>query len=245
VSELERRLHEAARYYEFPPTPPLVDVAARRLPSRPRRPLRRVVAVALAVALAAAGAVALTPGARSALLDVLDVVPGVEVRRTEKELPAAVPFFSFEETLGRRVSLEEARRTVGFQLRLPEQLSEPDRVYLDRGAEGGAVTAVYGGAGRRAQLVLTQWHPVRLLFRKLLVRGTDVETVDLDGGQALWISNGDHEVFYVGVDQRRYRAAGYLAGNTLIWQRGAITYRLEGNLVLEHALELARSLRAS
>jgi hypothetical protein len=34
-----------------------------------------------------------------------------------------------------------------------------------------------------------------------------------------------------------------LAGNVLVWTRGDLTLRLEGNLTRQRALELARSIR--
>jgi hypothetical protein len=34
-----------------------------------------------------------------------------------------------------------------------------------------------------------------------------------------------------------------IAANVLIWEAGAVTYRLEGELTLEQALEIAESLQ--
>ena len=67
--------------------------------------------------------------------------------------------------------------------------------------------------------------------------------VDIAGRQhGLWIVGRDHEVFYVGLDRRRERGAPYSAGNTLVWNRAGITYRLEGALTFRRALDLAGSL---
>jgi hypothetical protein len=152
-----------------------------------------------------------------------------------------VSFASFERSLGRRVTPDDARRRAGFALRLPRRYPAPGAVYLDRDAGGAAVTAVWRRAGDRARAVLTQWHPARLKFRKLL-RFTVARPVQVDGGQGLWIEGEDHEVFYLDAHGGRHRGPPYLAGNTLIWQRDGTTYRLEADVDLEHALALAASL---
>lgn len=241
MTDLERRLHEAAAYFELPPTPDVAAAVTGLLPARPARDRRRPALVAVAVALAASvAALAVSDGARSGVLGLLDLVPGVEIERTER-LPPAVAFARFEPVLGRRVGVSQARREATFTLRLPAHLPPPDDVYLDRTRAGDAVTTVYGRGDGRARLVLSQWHPARLLFRKL-VRLTRVEVVRVEGPRGLWISGPDHEVFYVGGDGVRRRGPPYLAGNTLIWARGGTTYRLEADVSRADALAFARSL---
>ena len=216
---------------------PLASAGRRR---RQRRTLLPVAAVAALVA--CAGVLGLSPGARSAALEALDLVPGVEITRTEA-LPPPIPLMTFLDGLGERVSLSTADRASGFELRLPGDLPAPDLVLLDRGARGTAVTVVYGAESDAASLVLTQWHPSTLLFQKLLAsRDTVVTQVDVDGTTGLWIVGDDHEVFYVGMDRGRYRGAPVLVGAALVWARDGITYRLEGDLTVEQAIALAGSL---
>jgi hypothetical protein len=243
MSDLELSLQGAARALGFPPTPELEDAVAARLGGPPARPRRTLLPVAAAAALVAcAGVLGLSPGARSAALEALDQVPGVEIARTE-QLPPAVALMTFLDGLGERVSLPAAERASGFGLRLPDDLPEPDVVLLDRGARGSAVTVVYGAEADAASLVLTQWHPSTLLFQKLLAsRDTVVTEVHVDGTRGLWIVGDDHEVFYVGMDRGRYRGAPVLVGAALVWARDGITYRLEGDLTVEEAIALARSL---
>jgi hypothetical protein len=245
TDELSVRLRAAAAEVEFPAAPDLADrVVARldRVPARPARrtPLAVVLVCVLAVSAAALGA---SERARTAVADLLDLVPGVEITRTTG-LPAAVTLLASPAVFGDAVTLDEARARAGFALRLPAALPRPDGIYLDRAESGAAVTAVYGAEPGGAAVVFTQWHPSRLLFRKLL-RSPDtfVTPVGVDSVEGLWIVGVDHEVFYVGVEAgRHFRAAPYLAGQALVWQRGAVTYRLEGGLSLEAALTLVRSL---
>ena len=168
MTELEQRLEAAAGAYPFPPTPSLRESVVRDLPGRRGRPWRRAsLAVALA-ALAVALTAAFSPSARSAFRDWFDFIPGVHVERVEK-LPPSVRISAFD--LGRRVSLDEARREARFALRLPEGVGKPSRVFVDRdGAGGVAVTAVYGRS-----LVLTEWRSNHIFFYKLLGPGTSTE----------------------------------------------------------------------
>lgn len=243
MSDLELRLRDAAPELGFPPAPDLEDAVAARLDGPPARPRRTVLPVAAVAAfVACAGVLGLSPGARSAALETLDLVPGIEIERTEA-LPPPIPLMTFLDGLGERVSLSTADRVSGFGLRLPNDLPEPDHVLLDRGARGSAVTVVYGAETDAASLVFTQWHPSTLLFQKLLAsRDTVVTQVDVDGTRGLWIVGDDHEVFYVGMDRGRYRGAPVLVGAALVWARDGITYRLEGKLTVDEAVALAGSL---
>ena len=191
----ESRLHDAAESW-FPPTPSVAAAARQRLPARPdplaeRSSRRRVLVVALAALLLTGAAVAASA---------LDLVPGVRIQRVEQlpEIPfATVPFYGAETTL------EEARRTVPFELMLPPGLGEPDSVLLDRDRSGAPVaTAVYGG-GDGARLVLTQWAGGDVLFDKLLTFDSSATFVDVDGASGIWIEGEEHAVFYVGDSGRR------------------------------------------
>jgi hypothetical protein len=242
MTDLEQRLAGLAPAYPFPPTPDLAEAAGRRLaPLRGRRRLfARRLAVALVVAAAAlGGTLALSSGARGALADLLDVVPGVRLERTE-ELPsmAVADWFAY----GEQISVERAERLPSFEVRLPASLGRPELAYHYPDAAGSdVVTFVYGGA-REARLVLTQWTVGDLLTHKLLGPGTDFEIVDVGGERAVWISGSSHDVFYVGLGGEQERAPGALAGNVLVWQAGRVAYRLEAGVELERALQLAAEL---
>ena len=51
-----------------------------------------------------------------------------------------------------------------------------------------------------------------------------------------------HDVTYVDRDGVERTATTRLAGPTLVWQSGAVTYRLEGLPTKEEAVEVARSV---
>jgi hypothetical protein len=236
VNDLERRLRTAAPHYPFPPTPSLAGEVLGRLPEHRPFPRRRA-AVALAVALVAAiAAIALTPSARSAFLDWIDAIPGVRIARVE-ELPKSAPMSVYD--FGRPVSLEVARRAAGFQVRLPGDVGDPTRVYLDHDGAGGAVVTV----AYDSRLVLTEWRETELLFFKQVGRGARLVDVRVGGARGVWLTGGDHAVFYLGADQGEYYRGGRLVGNVLLWDRDGIGHRLEAHVPLRRALELANSLR--
>ncbi len=233
MNELERRLAEAAPQYPFPPTPALARVAAGRLPRQQSRRSPLLLGLAAAV-VAVAAVLAFSSGARSAVLDWLDAIPGVRIERTESlpesRLLTAVDF-------GSPVSLETARRRAGFPVLLPRGLGEPTAVELDRGGGGTAVTMRFD-----RRLVLTEWRASAVLFEKMISFGTDVERTRVGDDDAIWITGGDHAVFYLGVDTKEHFQPGRLAGNVLLWHDGLIGYRIETAASRRRALELAESL---
>jgi hypothetical protein len=242
MNDLERRLAALAPEYPFPATPDLTGAAGARLGITGRRRRRGRLVLALAAVVAAFGAVlAVSPGARGALTDWLDFLPGVRVERVD-ELPT-MPLASWTGVYGEKVTPAEAERQAPFEILLPESLGEPDLVYRYRDPSGGLViTSVYGDE-RDAGLVFTQWTTEDVLFHKLLGPGTQAELVDVREARGLWISGNEHAVFYLGGDFQERAAPGALAGNVLVWQEGDVGYRLEAGVGRERALELASELR--
>jgi hypothetical protein len=70
-----------------------------------------------------------------------------------------------------------------------------------------------------------------------------LERLTFDGGPAFWITGQAHRVFYRDKQGTIREETIRLAGNVLLWQRGALTLRLEGALDREEALRIAASLR--
>lgn len=246
VHELERTLVAAAPHYRFPPTPDLAGAAAARLPAQPARVVSRPLLAGVALLVAAACALlAASPGARSAVLDLLDRVPGIEIERTSV-LPTA-PYRQFP-AWGMPVSLERAEALFRAPLLLPKDLGDPDRVYWAPFPPGDPITAIWGN-DREGRLVVTQWRVGGpYLFYKVLTSETNVESVSVDGAPGVWMHGGDHIVFYLAPGERNpdlalhHRSEGVLAGNVLAWRNGDLLYRLEAQVSKERALELARSL---
>jgi len=238
VTELEPRLRGVE--LEWPETPALAAAVERRLTAAapPRRARRRALVLALAALAVALAATLAVPGARSAFLELFHL-KGATVQVVE-ELPPVVPSTSLDR-LGEKVSLAEARRRAGFDLVEPEALGEPDAV---RAGNGGMVSFVYG-EGLDVRMIFSQargrTEPVFL--KKLAGGGTVVRQVTVSGERGLFISGEPHFFMWVGEDGNLRDEPVYLARDVLLWQRGRLLLRLEGELTLERALAVARSVR--
>jgi hypothetical protein len=244
VTALERELARLRDELAWPPTPDLATAVATRIAAEPRgaAPWRRlaplrpatVALVALAALLAIAATLAAAPGVRARIEHWLGI-GAVRIERVER-LPRTGP--GRDLGLGRRTTLAGARRLARVGVPAVAALGPPDAVYAD--PRDGSASLVWrprpglpaASSGVGALLTVLPGGDVQLV-KKLLGAGTSVTAVDVDGATGVFIAGEPHVV----VPPNR------LAGNTLIWVRGATTYRLESALGRVAALRLARSVR--
>ena len=230
MSELEVRLNALREEIAWPETPQF-ELAFDRRPTRaPRlRPLALGFAILLAVL---AGVLALSPGARSAFLEIFHL-KGATVERVETLPEVAAQRFDF----GELVSREEAERRVGFELL---ELGKPNQIYV---RDDRLASVVYGDVDK-PRLVLSQLRGAIYegFVKKTGSRGTIIERVTVDGEPGLFITGDDHFVMFRDEHGEITDEQTYLAGTVLLWNRGELLLRLEGDLTREEALELARSL---
>ena len=228
MNELERRLRSSAarsptrRRRAF-------DLGFERRPARrlPLRPLALGFAILLAVL---AGVLAFSPGARSAFLEIFHL-RGATVERVETLPQVEAQRIDF----GERVSREEAERRVGFEL---VDLGRAGRD-LRRGRRSASL--VYGPV-EKPRLVLSQAARRRLGRVHQEGRGQRHARSPGDGRRASpacsspATSTSSCSVDANGVitDEQTY-----LAGTVLLWNRGPLLLRLEGDLTRAEALELA------
>jgi hypothetical protein len=252
MSDLDRVLRELAADLQHPPTPALADVVVRRLRAeRPRGAIRtRRLVIALAVALLVpAAAVAAVRPVRDAVLELFGI-KGVQIVRTST-LPPVYP--GRPQGLGQRVALAKALGLVDFPAVTPHlaQLGAPDEAYYRALPPGGAISLVYlaqAGGSRSSltheRLLLTEFRGAQApsFVRKFIGPGTSVQRVRVHGGAGLWLSGQPHEFGYLDAHGETQVETLQLAGNTLLWERGPLTLRLEGAASRAAALRIARSL---
>jgi hypothetical protein len=242
VTDLEHALVALGHELAVPDAPDLAPrvLAALEPPARPARMRLAVVLVAVLVAVLLA-ALAI-PDARSALarffhigaarIEVVDELPAVEPQPPELDL---------EPALGERVSLAEARRRAGYDLR--ELDEEPDRVYL---GPRNSVWFLYGRPDA-VRLLVAQTPKLSIdepfIFKKLAAVGTNVEAVSVRGRRAYFLSGEPHEVILVDEYHLPVQETLRLARNTLLWEEDGRTLRLEGDFSREEALAIAESLK--
>jgi hypothetical protein len=188
-----------------------------------------------AVAAIAAGTGAIAP-ARAAVVAAVMRVAGIEVHVAQPPVTGSLPASPLPSV--RSAALESARRAALFPVRVPAELGAPEQVLLADVLPSGAprvVTLTYrGGAVRFDQFDGT-------LSLILLKQAPNAEWVQIGGETGLWLSD-PHPVTYVGRDGVERTATARLAGPTLIWSAGQVTYRLEGLATREEALKVARSV---
>jgi hypothetical protein len=266
-ADLEAALRELGRDLAYPPTPDLASVVRARLAAQPARQppfwhfaWPRAVAVALvALLVLITTGLAVSPDAREAIAERLGL-RGVAITHVE-ELPTPTPESTRLPTttpappgsalnLGSRVTLAQARGQVSFPILVPEQLGEPDAVYV---MNQNQVSLVYG---RRPDLPLApQTSSVGLLitqfkasldetlFQKGVPPSGRLEDVRVGSTRGFWISGAPHSFFYRDSSGSVQQDRSRLAGNTLLWEQAGLTLRLESGLDRDSSIRLAESLK--
>jgi len=80
-------------------------------------------------------------------------------------------------------------------------------------------------------------------FEKVIEPGTTVEPAEVGGVTGYWISGTPHELVFVDPGGQPVFDSRRIVGDTLIWARGGVTYRLESGLDRAAAIALAETLR--
>jgi hypothetical protein len=230
---VEAKVMDAARHTAYPPTPDLTGGVIRGLE---RRRLTVPVALARAAAILALVMAALfvtVPEVRAAVLSLLRV-GGVTLLR---ETPTPNPTLDLVPTvlmLDGRTTLNEARSILPFRIRTPTyppELNGPDHVFVP---DNSAVVMVWT-ENEAITLVLTI-HPLeREMFKYY---PWDQTGTLVNGDYAAWLTE-PHTLFDAGgqVVTRRI-----IHDHVLIWYDDEVTYRLETDLPMAEAVNIAESL---
>jgi hypothetical protein len=218
----------------------------------PRRGWRRVAVVALALVVLATGIVVATPAAREAVARRLGLL-GVEIHLggPAPTVTTQRPGAGADLGLGRRVTLEQARAAAGFRLLVPTApgFERPDAVYLGDNVPGGRVDFVYlprpglpASRFTNVGLLITQFQATPFA-EKFAKSATQVEQVTVGGERGYWLMGEPHGFVYQDRHGNIREETARLAGSTLLWTRGPVTLRLEGQVSKQQAVRLAESMR--
>jgi hypothetical protein len=208
----------------------------------------RLAAAALALAVLTIGILLFSPSVRHAVASWLGL-PGIRISTSTKQ-PATIPGSGLR--LGRRTTLAQAGERLGTEVVLPSApgLGAPDGVFVE--AAHRIVWLSYRPApglppiaGHNVGLLITEIRARGLdgfFYKKLAGNGTEVKPLMVNGGRGFWIHGQPHVIQYrfpFGVRQE----LGRTSGNSLIWVRAGITYRIELQAGLKRALQIADSMR--
>ena len=124
---------------------------------------------------------------------------------------------------------------VAFTVSVPEELGDPDGVEVspDRRMVSMSWTTDQEGVLRLDQF------DARLDF-SVLKTAPDVFYAAVNDTDALWFEE-PHEVALLEPDGTQVTHSARLAGHTLIWMEGGVTLRLEGDVELSRAVDIAES----
>lgn len=268
--EFEDKLHALAQQLEYPRTPDIAGRVRARLyasPSPSGRGARgegqlrfsaKAIAWSLTISLLLLSSILLIPPVRAAVIEFFQVgvvrifpptatptaqtLPGTATPAISgtptAPLPSLLPLL---ESITGQISLEEAQQTVGYPLLLPTypaELGLPDRVYVQE-AEGYMTIFVWMDSGQSDRVLMslhfipeTSW-----AIKKMGPRYIQETTVN--GQYAVW-AEGTYPVLIR--DGRQVEHMRLVDGHVLIWDQDGLTYRLESDLDMEEAIQVAESL---
>jgi hypothetical protein len=261
IGELEPVLADLARHLIYPPTPD-VSLSIRSRLAGARHPQHRPAVrlswhglgvSALAAILLAAAVLSASPHARAAVGQWLGL-PGV---RITLGVPILHPGrLGGDLELGRRTNLAGARKFAAFHVLVPSlpTIRRPDEIYVNRSPPGGSVSLVYRarpGLPETRQtgvgLLVTEFrstHGQVWLGKELGWRSMPHDVV-IGSDSGYWIKGGHLAFRYYrrsGIEEPVWNTARQ-AGNTLLWEHGGLTLRLESALSQSAAIRVATSLR--
>jgi hypothetical protein len=141
---------------------------------------------------------------------------------------------------------------VRFHIALPryQTVAVPDEVYLG-GPLHGQVSLVYRAragfpraAGTGVGLLITEFRAglETAILKKVASMGTTLENVHVRGARGVWLSGSPHFFGYATGGGNVVIEPLRLAANTLLWERGVVTYRLEASVTKDTALRIAESM---
>lgn len=213
-------------------------LSRRRARSRRRRRLLVAVALAAALAVLAAAAARVSIGA---------------IGIGEDRPPSSAPPLEARVAFGSPTSLGAGAAALGSAVLLPPRLGPPDAVFLDRPAEGTVrVTAAWRPGPGLPVVPGIPWGAVlseirgdaevqtKTLFADVAPSaGSTIRRASVRGRPAYWLS-GEHELdVLTPAGDRRF----LVRGNVLLWQGGALTFRLETSLSEAAATAIASTTR--
>lgn len=155
--------------------------------------------------------------------------------------------------LGARTTLAEAQSRLPFAIRMPDApgVGTPDEVYVRVPPPGGRVSLLYAArpdlpaiAGTDIGLLVQEFRGGidAGIFQKGVPAGSRVEPVTVNGAQGYWIAGGLRALGYTDANGVFQYEEVRDAGNTLLWERDGVVYRLESALPKADALRIAASI---
>jgi hypothetical protein len=257
MTELEERLLSLGRQVDYPATPDFRRAIRPRLVQSAggRRSVGWRFAVAAAAAIAVAiGTLLAIPPTRDAIAGFFGL-KGLIIQRVPSlhtPSPTGTAELGKRLALGRQMTFAQAQATLPYPIIRPQALGDPDLVYLLDPADSHGVALVYlpradlPASAQTGVGALVIEYPGQVqpnFFLKMLGPDATLENVTINGSAGYWISGRPHDLLYLDPNGNVRDDSLRLAGNTIVWDEGTLTIRIEANLGKADALRLATSTR--
>jgi len=246
-NEWEQRVRETAVSFPYPATPDVSRAVRQRLTTRPPRisAVRRRAAWAVALVLLIIGGLLAVPPVRAAVWRIIRA--GAITIFINEPAPTAVPptptlqpINEFMFDLAEPITLAEAQAQARYPLQLPtypDDLGEPDQVYLHGTAWPVTIIMVWLEPGQPDQVRLSLYYIETDNYAYKGIENIEVTTVN--GQEAFWLEAPHTFQLQDGRSPRRL----FVEGRVLIWWTDdGVTHRLESGLSLTEARRIAESL---
>lgn len=236
----EDTVHHMAVDIVYPPTPDIAGKVRQRLDRR-AIPMLRLAQAALVLLLTLTGLFAV-PQVRAEFLRILQIGT-IRIIFDKPTAPTLTPNSGLIESvldLPDETTLAAAREVVTFEILLPAyppDLGDPDRVFLvESNTTAVALVWINPTDLDSSILALFAFPPDSNVWKSGMTSGYEIH---IDGRSALW-TDDPHLTEYKFGEQTIRRI---VTDPVLIWFAGEITYRLEGALTLEQAIQIMESLQ--
>jgi hypothetical protein len=152
--------------------------------------------------------------------------------------------------LATRLALGEPISADRVRAGIPDALGRPDEAYVIGDHE--VISLVYSadaelpelagsGIGMLVQVISGELEHERV--EKLVAEvGVTVTAVEVDGAPGYWIEGQPHLIRYTDAVGSERAQRTRLVGDTLVWERDGVLYRIESGLGLEGTLRVAESI---
>lgn len=243
MNEFEQKISDLSKRFDYPSTPDISANVMKKI-RQPRFMPRRLVWPSTFVLILLISLFAIPP-VRAAIFEFLQIgivrIFPQDPQSTEKTVPSITPAPSVLPLLDLvfgKTTLTEASERVDYPILLPRNFGEPDYVFI-QDAEG-YMTILAWMNPNQPQSVELSLHFIPNASWAITKMGPKVlqETV-VNDYKAVW-AEGSYPLFLY--NHREIAFTRLIEGNVLIWTDGIITYRLEINLSMEEAIEIAESL---
>ena len=255
MDKLEQALVQAGRDLHYPSTPALAARVSASLAegkgTRPRLYLRPALLFLVAVLLAC-GLVVAFPETRDAIaqflglrtIRIIPITPTPIVPTAQPSISTAVPSPALVPGAQCcRTTLVDATARSQFRILLPDS-ETPSQVFLQDLPNFGAAQQAILVFGDPSAPRFTLYEATNFLYGKIVSGGTVIEETQVKGQRAIWLSGAPHLLVYLDSSGRtQFESERSISANTLAWEIGNVTYRLETNLSKEEAIRIAESLQ--